>query len=84
MTEINGYLLTKEEEKECMALVKWMRERKTYAINFSECVRIKAKTREEATDIFWEWISDMNDKTLTDWHGIVTLPYLKNISLEEE
>lgn len=84
MAEINGYLLTKEEEKECIALVKWMRERKTYAINFSGCVRIKAKTRKEATDIFWGWISDMQDKTLTDWHKIITFPYLKNISLEEE
>lgn len=52
MAEIKGYLLTKEEEKACVDLVKKLRERKTFAIDFSGCVRIKAKNHEEANHIF--------------------------------
>ena len=85
MAEINGYLLTKEEEKACVDLVKKLRERKTFAIDFSGCVRIKAKTSEEANDIFWEWVGDLQDKGLTDWSGVVTeLPYFEKEGVEEE
>lgn len=85
MAEINGYLLTKEEEKACVDLVKKLRERKTFAIDFSGCVRIKAKTSEEANDIFWEWVGDLQDKSLTDWPGVVTeLPYFEKDGIEEE
>lgn len=84
MAEIKGYLLTKEEEKACVNLVKKMRERKVFAIDFSGCVRIKAKNREEANDIFWEWVGDLQDKSLADWTGIVTQsPYFDNESVEE-
>ena len=85
MPEINGYLLTEEEEKACAALVKKLRERKTFAIDFSGCVRVKAKTREEASDIFWEWVGDLQDKSLLDWSGVVTQsPYFENEGVEEE
>lgn len=85
MAEINGYLLTKEEEKACVDLVKKLRERKTFAIDFSGCVRIKAKTKEEANDIFWEWVGDLQDKSLVDWYGVVTeLPYFQKEGVEEE
>lgn len=85
MSEIKGYFLTEEEEKECVALIKKLRQRKVFAIDFSGCVRIKAKTPEEASDIFWEWVGDLQDKSLADWSGIVTQsPYFENESVEEE
>jgi hypothetical protein len=85
MAEIKGYLLTKEEEKACVNLVKKMREKKVFAIDFSGCVRVKAKNREEANDIFWEWVGDLQDKSLADWTGIVTQsPYFDNDGIEEK
>jgi hypothetical protein len=85
MSEIQGYLLTKEEEKACMALIKKMREKRVYAFDFSGCVRIKAKTDEEAKNLFWEWVGDMQDKTLADWNGVVVQsPYFENEGDEEE
>ena len=85
MAEINGYLLTEEETKACTDLVKKLRERKTFAIDFSGCVRVKAKTSEEASDIFWNWVGDLQDKSLADWYGVVTQsPYFENEGVEEE
>ena len=85
MAEINGYFLTEEEEKACADLVKKLRERKTFAIDFSECVRVKARTHEEASDIFWNWVGDLQDKSLLDWSGVVTQsPYFENEGIEEE
>lgn len=85
MAEIKGYLLTKEEEKACADLVKKMRERKVFAVDFSGCVRVKAKTPEEASDIFWNWVGDLQDKSLVDWSGTVTeSPYFENEGVEEE
>lgn len=62
-----------------------MREKKVFAIDFSGCVRVKAKNREEANDIFWEWVGDLQDKSLADWTGIVTQsPYFDNDGIEEK
>ena len=85
MSEIKGYLLTKEEEKACVDLVKKLRERKTFAIEFVGCVRVKAKNPDEASNIFWEWVGDMEDKSLTDWYGVITQnPYFDKECVEEE
>lgn len=85
MAEINGYLLTVEEEKACADLVKKLRERKTFTVDFSGYVRIKAKTHEEASDIFWNWVGDLQDKSLIDWSGVVMQsPYFENEGVEEE
>lgn len=85
MSEIKGYLLTAEEEKACVDLVKKLRERKVFAIDFSGCIRVKAKTPEEASDIFWEWVGDLQDKSLIDWSGVVIQsPYFENDGIEEE
>lgn len=85
MAEINGYLLTEEETKTCVDLVKKLRERKVFAIDFSGYVRIKAKTYEEAKEIFWNWVGDLQDKSLVDWSGTVTQsPYFENEGIEEE
>ena len=85
MSEIKGYLLTAKEEEACAELVKKMRERKVFAIDFSGCVRIKAKTPEEASNIFWEWVGDLQDKSLVDWSGVVTQsPYFEYEGVEED
>lgn len=85
MTEIKGYLLTEEEEKACTNLIKKMRERKIFAIDFSGCVRIKAKTHEEATNIFWNWVGDLQDKSFTDWYEVITQsPYFEKEDIKEE
>lgn len=85
MAEIEGYLLTEEEVKACLDLVKEMKKRKVFTIDFSGCVRIKARTPEEAKDLFWEWVGDLQDKSLADWSGIVTQsPYFDSEGMEEE
>ena len=84
MTEINGYLLTKEEEKACLDLVKKLRERKTYVIDFSGYVQVKAKTPQEANHLFWKWVEEMQDKTAGDWSGIIPqYPWFQNDGVEE-
>lgn len=91
MSEIKGYLLTEEEEEACADLVKKLakakeeREKKVFAIDFSGRVRVKAKTKEEARDIFWEWAGDLQDKSFVDWFGTVTQsPYFEYDGIEEE
>lgn len=85
MTEIKGYLLTEEEEKACADLVKKLREKNVFAVDFAGYVRVRAKTFEEASNIFWEWVGDLQDKSLTDWSGVVTeCPYFSNEGIEEE
>lgn len=85
MAEIKGYLLTAEEERACVDLIKRLRERKTFAIDFSGCVRVKGKNKDEANEIFWNWVGDLQDKTLVDWSGVVTeSPYFENEGIEEE
>ena len=85
MAEIKGYLLTEEEEKACANLVKKMREKKVYAIDFLGCVRIKAKNEEEAKNIFWNWVGDLQDKSLSDWFEIVTqTPYFEYDGIKQE
>jgi hypothetical protein len=85
MAEINGYLLTKEEEKACADLVKKLRERKTFSIDFSGYIQVKAKSHEEANEIFWNWVGDLQDKTLVDWSGTIKQsPYFENEGIEEE
>jgi hypothetical protein len=85
MAEINGYLLTEEEEKACVDLVREMRKRKVFEIDFSGWVKVKARTHEQATNIFWEWVKDLRDKSANDWSGVVTPSiYFENEGVEEE
>lgn len=84
MTEIKGYLLTAEEEKACADLIKKLREEQVFSVDFSGYVRIKAKTREEAQNIFWEWVGSLQDTTLADWDGVVQCPYFEYDGIEEE
>ena len=83
MAELNGYLLTKEEEKACAELVKKMRAKEEFTVDFTARVKIKAKTSKEAEDIFWRWQSDVVDYTLCEWINVGTL-YVDNYILEKE
>ena len=85
MAEINGYLLTKEEEKECVKLIEKLREEKVFTVDFSGSVRIKAKTPDQANDIFNEWACDLQDITSTEWYGAIKQYPCFNIDgIEEE
>lgn len=83
MAELNGYLLTKEEEKACTELIKKMRHSEDFCFNFSASIKIKAKTPKEAEDIFWRWQSDVVDYTLAEWNNVGVL-YIENFICEEE
>ena len=86
MAEIKGYLLTEEEEKACANLIKKMREKRVYTIDFLGCVHIKARTEEEAKNIFWNWVGDLQDKSLADWSEeiVIQSPYFEYDGIEEE
>ena len=85
MAEIKGYFLTEEEEKACAELIKKMRDKKVFAIDFSGCVRVKAKNRDEAAETFWNWVGYIQDNSLVDWTGAITqYPYFEKEGMEEE
>ena len=85
MTDINELSLTEEEKEACVNLIKEMRKKKTFAVDFLGCVRVKAKTKEEAKEIFWNWVGDLQDKSLADWSETVTeSPYFEYDGAEEE
>ena len=85
MAEIKGYLLTAEEEKACAELVEKLRERKVFAVDFSGYIRIKAKTSEEASDIFWKWVGDLQDTSLSNWSEVIAqFPHFENDGVEED
>ena len=71
MAELNGYVLTKEEEKACAELVKKMRTKKNFICSFSASIEIKAKNAQEAKDIFWRWQEDVANYTLSEWDNVV-------------
>lgn len=85
MAEINGYTLSKEEEKACENLIKQMREKKVFAIDFTGCAKIKAKNYEEAQKFFWNWIGDIQDNTLAEWKNIFPrTPVFEYCGIEED
>lgn len=85
MTEIKGLLLTAKEEEMCAAFIRQMRQEKIFAVDFTGCVRIQAKTKEEAEDKFWDWVGDIQDNTRVDWSGTITqAPYFDRDCVEIE
>lgn len=69
MREIDGYLLTDEEAKACLKLIKQMRKR-----YFADCnchLKIKAKDSEEAYSIVNNWITDIQELTDLNWNGVI-------------
>jgi len=85
MSEIKGLLLTKEEEKACVDLIKKMREEKFYTFEFFGHIKIRATTREEANKIFKEWATDLQNTSRTNWGEIIVgSPYFNTNCFEEE
>lgn len=86
MTEIKDYILTEEEQKACIDLVKSMREReKVFIFNFTGSVKIKAENLEKADDFFWDWVGDLQDTSLFDWSEIITdCPLFGKDCIEQE
>lgn len=85
MAELNGYVLTKEEEKACENLVKKMRAKRDFIFEFSASVKIKAKNSKEAEGIFWKWAGDVGDYTLSEWGNVgCGRLYIDNYILDEE
>ena len=85
MSEIKGFLLTTKEEEACLALIRQMRKEKVFAVDFTGCVRIKARTKEEAEDKFWNWVGDIQDNARADWSGTITQsPYFDKDCVEQE
>lgn len=69
MREIDGYLLTDEEAKACLKLIKQMR--KKY---FADCtchLKMKAKDSETACIIVNDWIIDVKNFTEENWSNII-------------
>lgn len=85
MTEIKGLLLTAKEEEACLALVREMRKEKVFAVDFTGRVRIQARTKIEAEEKFWNWVSDIQDNTRVNWSGTITnTPYFDRDCIEIE
>ena len=85
MAEINGYLLTDEEEQACEELIKKMRKKRLFSVDFTGSIRIRAKSQDEATEIFWNWVGDIQDRTLGDWSRLIILsPDFDYNVIEEE
>ena len=79
MREIDGYLLTDEEAKACLKLIKQMRKR-----YFADCncrLEVKAKNSEEAYGIVKNWIADIGEYTDLNWNGVI-LDFDVNIKYE--
>lgn len=55
-----------------------------FAVDFEGYIKVEAKSNEEAENIFWEWVGDMQDMTLTDWRKvIIKTPYFESDGSEE-
>ena len=90
MLKVKEYILTEEEQKACVDFVRKMRKEKTkkekvFAIDFTGCVRVKAKTLDEANNIFWEWVTDIQDRSINDWYEVVTqCPHFETVGFGEK
>ncbi len=69
MREIDGYLLTDEEAKACLELVKKMR--KKYCADVNCHLTVKAKNGDEAYGIVKSWITDIGEYTDLNWNGVI-------------
>lgn len=78
MEKITEYILTKEEQKACINLIKEMRKTKDFTFSFNGSVNIRAKNLNEANEIFWNWIEDLQAKSFHDWDGsIIGTPFFE-------
>ena len=56
-----------------------------YAVDFEGWVVVEAKNRDEAQNIFWEWVGDIEEKTHYDNYGVILkAPTFQFDGVEEE
>ena len=89
MSEIKEYILTEEEQKACINLIKEMRKEKekVFTFNFKGSIKIKAENLEKADDFFWDWVGDVEDMSYCrcDESRIITdFPIFEEDSIEKE
>lgn len=89
MAEIKGYLLTEEEQKACIDLIKSMREEKEkiFTFNFTGSIKIKAKNLEAADDFFRDWLEEVDEISYCRYDEsrfIPDFPIFEKESIEQE
>lgn len=42
-----------------------------YAVDFEGYIFVEAKNRDEAQNIFWEWVGDIQDNTPENWYKVI-------------
>lgn len=55
-----------------------------YAVNFEGWITVEAKNRDEAQNIFWEWVGDIQDNILADWYKTIQDSTFQFDGVEEE
>ena len=43
----------------------------TFAVDFEGWIVVEAKSHEEAQEIFWNWVGDIQDKAHYDYSGVI-------------
>lgn len=88
MAEIKGYILTEEEQKACIDLVKSMREKeKVFIFHFTGSVKIKAENLKQANDFFGDWVEDIEDMSYYRYNKstvITDFPIFEKHGIEKE
>lgn len=88
MAEIKDYILTEEEQKACIDLIKSMREKeKVFTFNFTGSVKIKAKNLEGADDFFRDWVEEIDEISYCRYDEsriIPDFPIFEKESIEQE
>ena len=84
MAELNGYLLTKEEENACLKLIKKMRKKRVYELGFTGDISLKAKNEEEVYELFWEWADSVKELTIEKFgNRIYRSPSFELVEVDE-
>lgn len=42
-----------------------------YAVDFEGWIEVEAESKDEAQNIFWHWVSDIQDSTLDDYKKVI-------------
>lgn len=56
-----------------------------FSVNFEGFITVEAKSRDEAQEVFWNWVGDIQDKTHYDNCGVILkTPFFEFDGTEEE
>lgn len=42
-----------------------------FTVDFEGWIQVEAKDHDEAQEIFWQWVGDIQDYTLIDWRKVI-------------